>query len=191
MSDVFEVLKEDHEEVRRMMAELEDGLTATTGADGEELAARKRRIQQLIIEESKHEAVEEEYLWPAVRERVPAGDRLAREGIGQEQDAKQILDRLDKYGPATAGYEELLARFIQDAREHMAFEESRVWPELRKALSEREAVELGQRIEHAKRTAPTRPHPGTPPKPGVLKTTAAAVGLADRLRDALTGRGKS
>lgn len=190
MADVFEVLKTDHEQVRQMMTDLEDGPTATTGADGSQLTARKKLVERLIIEESKHEAVEEEYFWPTVRERVPGGDALADEAVQQEQDAKKILDRLDRLGSAHSEFEQLLTTFISDAREHIAFEETRVWPELRKALSEAEAVDLGRKLEQGKRIAPTRPHPRTPPKPGILKAAGPAVAAADRFRDALTGRGR-
>jgi hemerythrin-like domain-containing protein len=191
VSDVFELLERDHEEVRHMMSELERGPTAATGADETQLAARKKLAEHLVIEESKHEAVEQEYFWPAVREHVRGGDRLADTGIDQEQRAKKLLDRLDRYGAPDDEFEKLLATFIADAREHIAFEETRVWPELRKTISAAHARELGAKLEQAKKLAPTRPHPGTPPRPGVLKATAPAVAMADRLRDAISGRGRA
>ena len=42
----------------------------------------------------------------------------------------------------------------------------------------------------AKKAAPTRPHPHTPPKPGVLKTAGVAAAAVDKMRDTATGRGK-
>ena len=60
MADVFEVLKQDHDDVRRMLAELHIGPTALTGATESQLAARKRLADQLILAEARHEAVEEE-----------------------------------------------------------------------------------------------------------------------------------
>ena len=69
MPDVFDVLSRDHEEVKRMLLEFEAGPTAATGAGADELALRKKMAQALVIEESKHEAVEEMYFWPAVQDR--------------------------------------------------------------------------------------------------------------------------
>ena len=69
MADVFEVLKQDHDEVRRMLAELHIGPTALTGATDNQLAARKRLTDQLIIAGSRHEAVEEEFFWPVAANR--------------------------------------------------------------------------------------------------------------------------
>ena len=42
-----------------------------------QLALRKKMTEQLIIEESKHEALEEMYFWPVVRDHLPDGDTLA------------------------------------------------------------------------------------------------------------------
>ena len=71
MPDVFEVLKKDHDEVKAMLSELEGGPKARTGATPEQLAFRKRAVDQVIIEESKHEAAEQQYFWPAVKQLGP------------------------------------------------------------------------------------------------------------------------
>ena len=52
--------------------------------------------EELVIEESRHEALEEMYFWLAVREHHPAGNTLADEATGQEQEAKEVLAKLDK-----------------------------------------------------------------------------------------------
>jgi hemerythrin superfamily protein len=154
------------------------------------MALRKKMVEELVIEESKHEAAEEMYFWPAVRERLPNGNELADHAIGQEQQGKQILDLLDRLDASQPEFEEVLAMFVKAGREHIAYEETVVWPPLAAALSAQDAAELGSKIEQAKKTAPTRPHPNTPPKPGVLKGAGPAVGVMDRLRDAVSGRGK-
>jgi hemerythrin-like domain-containing protein len=190
MPDVFEVLGRDHEEVKRMLSELETGPTAATGAGDNDLALRKKMVQQLVIEESRHEAVEEMYFWPAVRERAEGGDRLADAATGQEQEGKEVLDKLDKLEAAQPEFEQLIAEFIQAAREHISYEETRAWPALRAALTAGQANDLGAKLAEGKKTAPTRPHPHTPAAPGVLKTAGPAVAAADRARDAATGRGE-
>lgn len=190
MPSVFDVLSKDHEEVKGMLSQLEQGPTAASGASEKELELRKRLAEQLVIEESKHEAVEEMYFWPAVRQKLQDGDRLAAEATHQEQEGKEILDELDKCEAGDARFEQLIGQFIKDGREHISFEENQVWPGLRTVLSEQEARELGEKLEQAKKTAPTRPHPHTPPSPGVLKGAGPAAAAADRMRDAATGRGE-
>ncbi len=188
MANVFDVLAKDHEEVKQMLAELELGPTAATGANSDQLALRKKMVQQLVIEESKHEAVEEMYFWPAVREAVTDGTDLANQAQDQEQEGKVVLARLDKLAPEDAEFEALLAQFARAGRAHIAFEETTVWPSLRGVLSAEQAHELGGKLEAGKKTAPTRPHPKTPSSPGLLKTAGPAVAAADRLRDKASGR---
>jgi hemerythrin superfamily protein len=190
MADVFEVLKQDHEEVKAMLAQLEQGPTASHGATPDQLTERKRLSQQVIIEESKHEVAEQEYFWPAVRELGPEGDRVADEAIGQEKDAERVLAELDKLDPGDDRFETLLAGLISDIRAHIAFEEGHAWPLLRGAIGEDRMNELGDKITRAKQMAPTRPHPNVPPQPGVLKTAGPVAAAADRLRDSVSGRGR-
>ena len=189
MADVFTVLGQDHQEVKRMLAELEKGPTKATGASEDQLALRKKMAEELIIEESKHEALEEMYFWPAVRDHLEAGNTLADEATGQEQAAKQVLNDLDKLQAGDAEFEQLVGKFTVDAREHIEFEETQVWPLLRRTLPAETSAELGEKIAEGKKTAPTRPHPHTPPSPGVLKTAGPASAAADKARDKLTGRG--
>ena len=189
MADVFAVLAKDHEEVKRMLAELEKGPVQATEASQDQLAQRKTMTEQLIIEESKHEALEEMYFWPAVREHHPAGNTLADEATGQEQEAKEVLDKLDKLDAGDPEFDKLLGTFTRAARKHIAFEETQVWPGLRSVLPAETAADLGTKIAEGKKTAPTRPHPHTPPSPGVLKTAGPAVAAADKARDRATGRG--
>lgn len=186
MADVFEVLGRDHDHVKEVLAELEAG-AGRTGPEG--LGHRRKMVERLIMDESRHEAVEEEYFWPTVRELVPEGDRLADHAVGQEQSAKFVLNDLMGMDPEDERFEELLRTFIVDGREHIAYEETRVWPELRKVITAERAEELGRKLAEAKKKAPTRPHPHTPPKPGILKAAGPAVAAADRLRDKVAHRG--
>ena len=94
-----------------MLAELEKGPTRATDTSENQLALRKKMTQELIIEESKHEALEEMYFWPAVREHLTAGNTLADEATRQEQEAKQVLADLDKLDASDAQFEKLLAKF--------------------------------------------------------------------------------
>lgn len=190
MPDVFAVLGQDHAEVKQMLDELENGPTRMSGASTAQLHDRKQLAQALVIAESKHEAVEEEFFWPVVRDLSGDGAELARQGTRQEQDAKIALDRLDEADPADDEFEMLVTAAIRDGRAHIAFEEERVSQALREVLNSAGAEHLGEQLMRGKDTAPTRPHPQVPPRPGVLKATGPVAAIVDRLRDIVTGRGK-
>jgi hemerythrin-like domain-containing protein len=190
MADVFEVLAQDHAEVKDLLTALDSSPGQREGASEAVLAARGEVAQRLIMDSSAHEAAEEQHFWPAVRHQVPKGDRFANEAISQETQAKEILDKLEKLAPADPEFDDLLAKFIPAAREHIEYEETQVWPQLRAVLTQEQADELGARIAKAKEHGPTRPHPLTPSNPAVLKTVGPVAALIDRLRDAVTGRGR-
>ena len=95
MEDVFDVLAEEHEEIRQVLAELEKGPIAATGATEDQLMLRKIMTEELIIEQSKHEQIELTCLWPAVREHVLGGVELA--------DRATCADRGSPVGPEEKG----------------------------------------------------------------------------------------
>jgi hypothetical protein len=190
MPDVFQVLKKDHDEVKAMLARLEEGPKASTGATQEQLAFRKQAVDAVIIEQSKHEAAEQQYFWPAVKQLGPDGIRVAEVGLEQETEGDALLADLDKLDPGDEGFETQVINLISAARAHIAYEESHAWPLLQASISPEAAQLLGDQITQAKKLAPTRPHPHVPAQPGAVKTAGPLAGAADRLRDAVTGRGK-
>ena len=170
MEDVFDVLAEDHEEIRQALAELEKGPTAATGASEDQLMLRKIMIEELIIETSKHEEIELTWLWPAVREHVAGGDRLADRSICAELEIAAVAAELDKLDASQPEFEDLLSLFTQAGREHFDFEERQVWPRLRTALAAQAcaaqaAADLGAKILRARQSPAARPGPQVPAQP--------------------------
>lgn len=154
MPGIFELLGKDHSEVKQMLTQLEkDGAGPRQGS----LDQRKEKVGKLIAEESRHEAAEEKIFWPAVRDNLRDGDKLAATATSQESEAKTVLARLDKLDAGRPEFEKLLAEFAKAAREHVEFEETQVWPRMRRALSDQEASELGMAFQEAKEQASPEP----------------------------------
>jgi Hemerythrin HHE cation binding domain len=190
-TSAVELLRGDHDEIRRLLSELEACTpnVVPAGAEGQErLRQRGAMVDQVVITGCKHEAVEEQYFWPVVRRRVRDGVRLADQAVSQELRVKHVLDLLDGLDPAHPEFEPVLRQFAGVGRAHLDFEESKVWPGVRLALSEQELADLGAQLEQGKRLAPTRPHPSMPPDPQVQKLAGRIAGATDRIRDVLTGR---
>jgi hypothetical protein len=188
MADVFEVLGADHAATKQLIDALEASPGVAGGATEQVVIARCAAVMQLVMETSGHEAAEEHYFWPVVRSRLADGNALADQGIRTEMHEKHVLERLDKAGGADPEFDDLVESFAPECRAHIDFEETRVWPALREALSPAEAEELGDKIARARQHGPTRPHPHTPPTPGVLATAGTVEAAVDRLRDAIDHR---
>jgi hemerythrin-like domain-containing protein len=188
--DAIELLREDHDKVLAMLSRLEAAPTVAAGTDEKLLDARNELVTEIVIAESQHEAVEEQYFWPMVRKEVPEGDRLAGHAVDQETAAKQLLNALDKAAAVQSDFDEMVDRLVTGGREHIEYEQNEVWPKVCGVVSSALLDELGTRMAEAKEKAPTRPHPETPAAPGVQKTMGRAAGVADRIRDSISGRGR-
>jgi hemerythrin-like domain-containing protein len=186
--DAIELLRNDHQRVLRMLTQLEAGPVAFPSQD--QVRERKDQVTELVMAEARHEAVEEEYFWPMVRQALPDGDELANQAIEQENAAKHLLDALDKAHTDQPDFESMVRSVITDARAHIDFEETQVWPKVLATVDKDQLAALGEKMAKAMEKAPTRPHPHAPSAPGMLKTAGKAAAAADKLRDTLTGRGQ-
>ena len=182
--DALTFLRQDHKSVLGMLEVLYE---APSGS-GAEVSGLETMVTNLVIAESQHEAIEEQFFWPAVRDALDDGDALADKAIEQEQEGKKLLQQLEDGKPGEAAYQEALQQFVQAAREHIAYEQDVVWPQFEAAVGREQLEKLGEKLERAKKIAPTRPHPDTPPNPLVLKTMGKGAAIVDHVRDAFTGR---
>jgi len=182
--DALTFLRQDHKSVLGML-EVLDEAPSGSGAD---ISGLETMVTNLVIAESQHEAIEEQFFWPAVRDALEEGDALADEAIKQEQDGRKLLQRLVDGKPGEAEYHEALQHFVKAGRDHIAYEQDVVFPRFEAAVSREHLDKLGAKLERAKKIAPTRPHPGTPPNPTVLKTMGMVAATVDHIRDAFTGR---
>jgi hemerythrin-like domain-containing protein len=182
--DAISFLRADHKSVLGLLEVLE----GAPSGKGSQLSGLDTMVTNLIIAESQHEAIEEQWFWPAVRRALDDGDALADKAIQQEQDGKKLLQQLKDSKPGQPEYQQALRAFVAAGREHIDFEQNEVFPKFEAAVSRDELETIGRRLEAAKKVAPTRPHPGTPPSSMLLKTAGMLVAVVDHLRDALTGR---
>ncbi|WP_046317666.1 hemerythrin domain-containing protein [Mycobacterium sp. UM_Kg1] len=182
--DALSFLRADHESVLGML-EVLDGAPRGDGAQQSGLGTM---VTNLVIAESQHEAVEEQLFWPAVRAALDDGDHLADHAIAQEEAGKQLLQELEHGHPGEPDFHRALEEFIAAAREHISYEETVVWPRFAAALGAEDLEKLGDRLQAAKKIAPTRPHPNAPSGGLAQNTLGLAAAAADHLRDRLSGR---
>lgn len=156
MAEVFDVLRADHGNLQLLLAALEHSPGHAAGASQEVLRARKAAAERLVIDAARHEAAEQEYFWPAVRERLGHGNQLADEASAQEQEVTDALARLGKLESADDEFDQALADLIPALRRHLAFEEAQVWPQMRTALSPFQVRELADQLSQAAEQAAER-----------------------------------
>ncbi|MFB7908323.1 hemerythrin domain-containing protein [Kitasatospora sp. NPDC056076] len=176
-------LMTDHREVEEMFARIQ----AMT-AGGQQL---RDAVDEVTIELVRHSVAEEQYLYPAVREHIRGGDRLADKEIADHGRVEEILKQLEQMDTDDAQMSPVLQRLMDEVAAHVQDEENNLFPMLTMACTPEQLDDLGDKIRRAKSMAPTRPHPNAPDSPMASKLLAPGVGLVDRARDFVTGRGKS
>ncbi|MEU7553706.1 hemerythrin domain-containing protein [Streptomyces sp. NPDC044571] len=179
--DVIAELVADHREAAEMFDRIEHTAVA---------ADRQTAVERLTIELVRHTVVEEEHLCPAIREHLPDGDVVADKEIADHSLVEKLvkdLEGLDAEGPE---FDRLLAALKSEVTAHVRDEEENLFPRLRRACPQGVLDALGDEARRAKDLASTGALPDvlrTPPADGL---SAPGAGLADRVRDIVTGRGR-
>jgi hemerythrin superfamily protein len=180
--NVIDELVTDHREVETLFGRIE----ALPSGDKD----RKIYAEQAIMELVRHSVAEEAHLYPAVREHIPNGDAMADKELEDHAKAEQIMKDLERCEADDPEFDRLMGMLMMEIRSHVADEEENLFPMLRRSCPAEALDELGDKVRQAKKMAPTRPHPSAPDKPPANKLLAPGVGMVDRMRDMLTGRGK-
>jgi iron-sulfur cluster repair protein YtfE (RIC family) len=138
--DVIQLLETDHREVEDLFAKAE----STTGA------AKQQVVTKIASELTLHAAVEEEVVYPAMRE---AGlNDIVDEAEQEHGKLKDLVAQLEAMDATTDEVDAVLAELKADVQHHVEEEESEGFPKLRAAVESAELESLGTAVEEAKTT---------------------------------------
>ena len=177
--DVVDVLTTDHREATELIGQV------VGTSDPEQ---RRELADSLISELVRHSVAEEMYVYPAMREHLPNGDEVVEHDTSEHKELEALMKQLEGADASSGEFSDAVEQIRAALRDHVAGEEEEQFPALRRHLPQEELVRLKEKVELAKKIAPTRPHPAAPNAELFHKVVGPGVGLVDRLRDALTGR---
>jgi len=178
--DLISVIITEHRHVERVFTELESG----TGSPEH----RRNLADHVIAELVRHSVAEEQFMYPAARKYLENGDQLADHELEEHAEAEEVMKQLEDVPATEPRFDELMRRLIEDIRHHIEDEERDLLPKLQSACSADELRDLGEKVERAKKMAPTRPHPAAPDRPPANLILDTGAGLIDKIRDRLSGR---
>lgn len=145
--NVLDLLEQDHEKLKHLLDRLEG--TSTRGSK-----TRERVIEDIHRELEVHSAIEEEIVYPAIREAASdtEGEELHFEMVEEhflagEVELPRLLDTSadsDEFTAKCVVLKELLTHHIEE-------EESRLFKRARKLCDEATLVELGHQMEARKK----------------------------------------
>jgi hemerythrin superfamily protein/carbon monoxide dehydrogenase subunit G len=177
--DVVDILTTDHREVTDLIQQIR----TTTDA-----GSRRDLADVMISELVRHAVAEEMYVYPAMKTHLPDGEAAVEHDVDEHKELERTMKELEAVDASDPRFDSLIGELATTLADHVTDEESDQFPKLRAAVPRNELVQLGAKVQTAKKLAPTRPHPAAPNTQLFHKLVGPGVGLVDRLRDRLTGR---
>jgi hemerythrin-like domain-containing protein len=178
-TDVIDILITDHREMIALLGQIEHTSDASQ---------RRDLAETLIAEVMRHAVAEEMYVYPAIQEHMPDGAKEVEHDKQEHQEIVQVMKQMEDVDASDPSFMELVRQLEAHLRHHVDDEESKQFPQLRAHIPAEKLIDMGQKVETAKKLAPTRPHPSAPHSELFHKTVGPGVGMVDRLLDKLTGR---
>lgn len=166
--DVVDVLTEDHREFEGMLEQLRSG-------------AQPQVTRVLTAALLRHAIAEEEYVYPAVRDHVTGGERLADRGMSQHAQLEETMQQLETSATGSAEHQRLVSALAIEVRRHISHDIGELFPRLRAACTRSHLTWLGERVaglRHAGREMV---------RIGAIRKVEPAT-LIEQVRKALAGR---
>lgn len=178
-SDVVDILTTDHREMIELISEI--GRTADP-------SQRRDLADTLIAEVMRHAVAEEMFVYPAMKDHVPNGPEEVEHDKKEHDEIVKLMKRIEDVDPSDPTFMGLVRELESQLTHHAGDEESEQFPKLRTHIPAEKLVDMGKKVQNAKKLAPTRPHPSAPHSELFHKSVGPGIGMVDRLLDKLTGR---
>ena len=162
-TDAIVLLKNDHKAVRQLFTAFEQA--------GDNAVATKGKLVDKIIELlTVHTYVENEVMYPRVREMLPDLEDDVLESYEEHHVADVLVAELASMKPEDERFNAKTTVLIENVRHHMKEEEDDWFPKVRQGLGRKALQQMGADIIEARKKAPHKPS-----QPSALKKTVDAV----------------
>ncbi|NUR07747.1 MAG: hemerythrin domain-containing protein [Nocardioidaceae bacterium] len=162
-NDAIVLLRNDHKEIRKVFKEFQ--------AAGENATATKQRLVDKMIELlTVHTYIENEVMYPQVREALPDLEDDVLESYEEHHVADVLVVELAAMDATDERFTAKTTVLIENVTHHMDEEEQEWFPQVRSGLGRKRLQELGEEMLAAKERAPRRPS-----QPSALKKTVDAL----------------
>jgi len=162
-TDAIVLLKNDHKEIRKVFRDFQKAGENATAAKGKLV---KKMIELLTV----HTYIENEVMYPRVRELLPDLEDDILESYEEHHVADVLVVELAGMKPDAERFAAKTTVLIENVTHHMDEEEQDWFPKVREGLGRKTLQEIGAEMIEAKKKAPHHPS-----QPSALKKTIDAV----------------
>jgi hemerythrin superfamily protein len=162
-TDAIVLLKDDHKQIRGLFRQFQDA--------GPNAVKTKAKIVDKIIEAlTVHTYIENECMYPAVRELLPKLEDDVLESFEEHHVADVLCMELAAMAADDERFDAKTTVLIENVTHHIEEEEQEWFPQVREGLTRTQLQDIGQRLLETKKKAPH-----SVAQPGALKKAADAV----------------
>jgi hemerythrin superfamily protein len=136
---IYELLHADHEEVARMLDEIQSSKGKT----------KTSLFNEMRVALTAHLRAEEKVFYSTLKE-AKKSKGAALEGFEEHHVADLLLRELGRLSPSDEKWDAKLKVLKETVEHHVEEEESQVWEKAREVLSEEDAEEIGLRFTKEK-----------------------------------------
>lgn len=162
-TDAIVLLKQDHKKILKTFRDFEK---AGENAEKEKGRLVKQMIELLTV----HTYIENEVMYPRVRELLPELEDDVLESYEEHHVADVLVSELFAMKPGDERFDAKTTVLIELVSHHIEEEEAEWFPQVRKGLGRNALQEIGAQMEKARKKAPKKPV-----QPSALKKTVDAV----------------
>jgi hemerythrin-like domain-containing protein len=162
-TDAIVLLKDEHKLIKKAFRDFEKAGDDAHAAQGK---AVKRIIELLTV----HTYIENEVMYPRVRELLPELEDDVLESYEEHHVADVLVVELSMMKPGDERFAAKTTVLIENVEHHIEEEEEEWFPKVRSGLGRKQLQELGADMIKARKKAPKKPS-----QPSALKKTIDAV----------------
>ncbi len=162
-NDAIVLLRQDHQDIKRLFTEFEN-------AGGNAYATKQKLADEIIANLTVHTYLENECVYPRVRELVPDVEDDILESYEEHHVADVLCMELAAMSSDDERFVPKMMVLAENVRHHIEEEEGVWFPKVREELGRKTLQEIGQRMLEMRPTAPRRPS-----QPSALKKAVDAI----------------
>jgi hemerythrin-like domain-containing protein len=149
-TDAIVLLKDEHQEIRKAFRAFEKA--------GENARVRKGQlVDRIIALLTRHTYIENEVMYPRVRELLPDLEDDVLESYEEHHVADVLVMELAAMKPTDERFDAKTTVLIENVEHHMEEEEQEWFPKVRAGLGRKQLQEIGAELIRVRKKAPTRP----------------------------------
>lgn len=162
-TDAIVLLRQDHAALRKLFRQFQQ-------AKADDLETKGQVVDQLIELLTVHTYLENELVYPRVRELLPELEDDILESYEEHHVADLLVLELAALKPDSERFTAKATVLIESVKHHMTEEEEDWFPQVRAGLGRTALQELGAELVQLRSQAPTRPS-----QPSALKKSLHSV----------------